>query len=142
MPRIEYYNKFWSYQAEINVFFGTGLVHSFILSFQEYWFSEEFFGFPNVYRAWMLVFLFQILAAATGAISIFKEKVKGHLFPLICTLASSAIAVSLGYYQLLQHSASGRGFSSHTVGFDIGFYLALGSVVFCLISLFIQIHSS
>ena len=136
-PPIRIVSQFWSYQAVINVLYSSRLVDSFVLRFKEYWFSREF-GYLNVFQGWILVFLFQILAVATGAISVVKEKVKGKPLALICTITCSTLSLILCYFQLLRQSAPGRGINYLSVNFDIGFCIALISVILWIVPLWID----
>jgi len=141
-PRIRIVSQFWSFQAVINVFSGDRLITSHILRFQNLWFDREFGGYPNAYQGWMWLFMFQLLAVASGFLSIVREKVRGHPLPLISAISTSAVTLILGYHQLIRHSTSGRGFSSFSVNIDTGFLLAPFSVVLWLISLMIYVRSS
>lgn len=132
-------SRFWSFQVVIDLLQGNKLLNSIVLKFQEYWFASPRYVFPSgLFHTWLGVFVFQILGVITGATSIIKEKVKGKPLPLICTITCSTLSLILCYFQLLNQSAPGRGFSSLSINFEIGFSLALISVILWTVPLWID----
>lgn len=138
-PPLYSVSRFWSFQVVIDLLQGNKLLNSIVLRFQEYWFASPRYVFPSgLFHTWLFVFVFQMLAVVTGATSIVKEKVKGKLLPLICTVIFATLSLILCYFQLLRQSAPGRGFSSLSISFDIGFFLALISAILWTVPLWID----
>jgi hypothetical protein len=128
-PSIFIFKRLWSYQVVMEVFLGSRLAESFTLRFQEYWFFNEFEYPRNTFQGWFLIFIFQIMAAITGTISLVREKIRGKPLLLVCTLMCSFLSLILCIFQLLRQ-AGPRGVDYSSINFDVGFSLALISLMF------------
>jgi len=102
--------------------------------FHQYWFSHQ------LGLGWMLIFVFQMLMIATGALCIVRERVRGRQLPLIAAISTSAAAVPLGGYQFFRHWA--LGFDVLLVSIEIGFAFGALSSILWLVTLFIRMHYS
>lgn len=132
--RVRNVSTFWSFQVVMN----NKRVNPIVLRFQEYWFISSLYTSPEgVFQGWLFIFAFQILGIIAGAINIVKEKVKGKPLPMICTITCSILSLVLCCFQLLRQLAPGRGYLWLSASFDIGFRLAVISVVLWLASLLI-----
>ena len=85
-----------------------------------------------------------MITVATGAIGILKQKVKDKPLPLIVSTICSIVALVLGCFQWLRQLEWGGSMSNDithfSVSFDIGFYLALISVILWLVSGWLHFH--
>ncbi len=134
-PPFRTVSRFWSFQVVMDNFQGNKLLNSLVLRFQEYWFVSPLYASPErVFQGWLFVFVFQILGVIAGATSVVKEKVRGKPLPLICAITCSILTLVVCFFQLVRQSAPGRGHAWTSISFDIGFFLALISVILWLVS--------
>ena len=132
--------QFWSFQAVKGVVPDGNLS---IFRFFEYWAPQTDGWHPYAYQGWLWfsVFVFQMIGVAAGVASIVREKVKGEsLLPIYSTTCLS-LTLILGYFQFAGQLELHRehfdplGITGSSINFDIGFHLALISVMLWIISL-------
>lgn len=136
-PPIRHASHFWSFQVVMDTFlWSENSGNSVVLRLGEYWFLSHEYAHPvYVFQGWLLAFVFQTLGILTGAIAIVTERVKGRPPPLIWAITFSALSLLLCCFQAVRQLDPARGHAWTTVNLEIGFALALASVILWLVSL-------
>lgn len=143
---INHVNRSWSFQTVTEVFRGNRPMDLLVWRFLEYWFFPPFstYLYLDISRDWFLVFGFQMIVVVTGAVGLVKEKVNGKPLPLVYSTICSILTLILGYFQWVRQLELRRQivnvFVASSVSFDMGYYLALISVILWLVSGWLHFH--